>query len=289
MRSMLTVLCCLYLFSTAAAQAVSATGGIQVEPSGGPVASVPVPFEFSRLAVRHRPQAPAYPPLARITNLQGTVLLRLTIGANGSVEQAQALEGPALLRWAAEDFLRSWTFQPVVIDGQSSRVQCDLQVPFRLTDVPSPGPGVPPSKVVIQLVQDSPEGAMALDPSQVQSEIRTWLDRSGLRQVEAAEADPRDTFHLKLEIQTLRAGADLYLCQTRERCSLWADRDLAGNEPGRPWRIGFFGHVIGRKGEGGSQELLRSTVRRTLNDLLVPPSRPSQPKTTPGVAAASAG
>jgi TonB family protein len=246
-----------------------------------------VPWEFSRLVARHHPPAPIYPPLARLANVQGTVLLRLTIGVKGGVERAQALEGPALLRGAAEAFLGSWIFQPVTIDGQPARVQCDLQVPFHLTDMPASESGTVPSKVVFQVMQKPLDGAATLPLEQLQAEIQALLDRSGLRQVEASEAAPRDTFHVKLEIQTVRVGADLYLCQTSERCSLWADRELAANEPGKPQRIGFLGHVVGQKGEGEFQELLRATVRRTLAELLVITPRPSAPKTTQGSVAAS--
>ena len=171
------------------------------------MAAAPVPWEFARLAARFRPQTPAYPPLARLANVQGTVLLRLTIGVNGGVERAQALEGPALLRGAAEAFLGSWIFQPVLIDGQPARVQCDLRVPFHLTDIPATEAGTVPSKVVLQVIQKPLDGAATLPPEQLQAEIQALLDRSGLRQVEASEADPRDTFHVKLEVQTIQVGA----------------------------------------------------------------------------------
>ena len=93
---------------------------------------------------------------------------------------------------------------------------------------------------------------------------------------------------MKLEVQTIQVGADLYLCQTTERCSLWADRDLVANEPGQPQRIGFVGHVVGQKGEGEFQELLRATVRRTLAELLVIPPRPVPPKAAQGPVAVGA-
>lgn len=278
MRLSAGLLCCLCPLFLAAAQAPSAMGSLPTAAPEGRVASSPVPFEFSRLAVRYRAPTPAYPPLARIAKLQGTVLLKLTIGIGGGVEEAQALEGPDLLRPAAESFFRSWTFQPVILDGQPARVQCVLRVPFRLTDAPGRESEPPPSKVVVQFTQEALEGATLLDPGLLQSELRILLDRSGLKQVEASEAGPRDTFHLKLEIRTLRAGADLHLCQTLERCSLWGDRDLADNAPGKPQRIEFLGHVIGQKGEGGFPELLRTTVRRTLDELLVPPTPAVRPK-----------
>jgi TonB family protein len=288
MRILVCLLCCLWPGFPAAAQAAADTVLVQAEAPGLPVAAAPVPWEFAHLVARFRPPAPAYPPLARLANVQGTVLLRLTIGVNGGVERAQALEGPALLRGAAEAFLGSWTFQPVLIDGQPARVQCDLQVPFHLTDVPAPEAGTVPSKVILQVIQKPMDGAATMPPEQLQAEIQALLDRSGLRQVTDSEAGPRDTFHVKLEIQTVRVGADLYLCQTQERCSLWADRDLVANEPGQPQRIGFVGHVVGQKGEGEFQEMLRATVRRTLAELLVIPPRPAPPKTAQGPVAVTA-
>jgi len=63
--------------------------------------------------------APAYPPAALRRRVQGTVLLRLHIGADGAVTQAELLRssGDADLDRAAQTTLARWHFLPAARHG----------------------------------------------------------------------------------------------------------------------------------------------------------------------------
>ena len=51
-----------------------------------------------------------YPPIAQSARLQGTVVVRLSIAANGTVTSATALAGPPLVTEAALNNARAWKF-----------------------------------------------------------------------------------------------------------------------------------------------------------------------------------
>ena len=64
----------------------------------------------------HRPvlvrMPPEYPELARRMHVSGDVTLRVEIQPNGSVTEARAESGHALLRQAATDAVLHWRFAP---------------------------------------------------------------------------------------------------------------------------------------------------------------------------------
>ncbi|WP_243302702.1 TonB family protein [Geothrix oryzisoli] len=268
MRSAAALLACLCSLPALAQPASTVPSGSTALLGGS---SDPVPYDFQRLVVRKQAEPPPYPPLARFANLEGEVLLRLTISRLGWVERAEALEGPRLLREAAVAYLRAWTFQPVLVDGKPARVQCDLRVPFHL-DGASGVPQPPPAKVVVEVVQNPTDGPALLGADRLEAEFGRFLDRSGLTRVAPMEAGPKDTFHLGLQIQVVRAEG-LALCQVRERCSLWEDRDLVENTPGKPPRIAFLNRVVGQKGDDGLQDLVAGVLKQSLDEVLAPPPR----------------
>lgn len=61
---------------------------------------------------------PSFPPLARNLGLSGTVSVLVAIDAQGNVVSAKAMDGPSVLRSAAEDAARKWKFQPAMENGQ---------------------------------------------------------------------------------------------------------------------------------------------------------------------------
>lgn len=275
MRCLAPILCIIWAISAAFAQPISSAPQAPFGPADGGVAEIPVPVAWSSLSVRFRPPVPAYPLLARIVNIQGTVVLRLTVGAKGEVELVQATGGPLPLRGPAEAFLRQWQFEPVVVGGKPARVQCELDMPFRLQDEQPRAPDSQPRKVVVEIAQVPSSGSVPIALAALQGEVRDWLTRNGLSQVSEAEAGPADTIHLKLEIQAFQTRDKIYLCQVQERCSLWEDRHLKESPAGKPLRLAYLGHVMGQKGDTGFQELLLSTLQRTLGELLaLAPVRP---------------
>ena len=83
-------------------------------------------------APEHRPEPP-YSEKARAARLQGTVVMLLTVGAHGEVEQA-AVEKPLGLGLdeSALRTVRAWTFKPATRNGAPTPVRIILEVSFRL-------------------------------------------------------------------------------------------------------------------------------------------------------------
>lgn len=284
MRPAAALLACLCSFLPALAQPASTVSNGLAALLGG--SSDPVPWDFQRLVVRRRPD-PLYPPLARLASLEGEVLLRLTISRGGWVERAEALEGPRLLREAAVAYLQAWSFEPVLVDGKPVRVQCDLRVPFHLDGTPGlPKPPQPPTKMVVEIVQDPLVGPAVLGADRLKAELGRFSDRSGLAWVPPAQAGPQDTFHLGLQVKVTRVEG-LSICQVHGRGSLWEARDLAENKPGKTPRIAFFNRVAGQKGDAGLQDLVAGVLQRSLDEILAPPPRFRQvrPAATPATPA----
>jgi protein TonB len=58
--------------------------------------------------------------------------MRVTVGKNGQVESAQALEGPAELQRAALEAIRKWEFQPFLVLGEPVEIEGTMQITFTL-------------------------------------------------------------------------------------------------------------------------------------------------------------
>ncbi|MCU1268497.1 MAG: TonB family C-terminal domain protein [Acidobacteria bacterium] len=64
---------------------------------------------------------PVYPQMARNSGVSGLVRIKIVVDEGGSVTGIVWAEGPTLLRQAAQDALRQWKFQPVLVDGKPVR------------------------------------------------------------------------------------------------------------------------------------------------------------------------
>lgn len=60
---------------------------------------------------------PVYPPIAKAAHIQGTVVFNLHIGTTGKIESMEVVSGPPMLRQAAIDALKQWTFRPFEKNG----------------------------------------------------------------------------------------------------------------------------------------------------------------------------
>jgi TonB family protein len=78
--------------------------------------------------------APAYPADAKTEKIQGTVVLDVTIGADGKVLDAKASKSPdERLSKAAIDAVKQWEFEPKRDDkGKAVKVKSTVTVNFRL-------------------------------------------------------------------------------------------------------------------------------------------------------------
>lgn len=110
-------------------------------PSSETEAAVPAPQEphapvrLSAPKFRNR-TAPTYPAQALRDEMEGTVRLKLLIGAEGTVQDASLLRssGHRLLDQAALAAARTWELEPAQQNGTPVPAWAEVDVPFRLTD-----------------------------------------------------------------------------------------------------------------------------------------------------------
>lgn len=75
--------------------------------------------------------APNYPPTAKTHNVVGTVRVFAIVDENGKIWVTNS-EGPTLLRAAAEEAARNWTFPPSTFNGRPARIAGYLDFEFKL-------------------------------------------------------------------------------------------------------------------------------------------------------------
>ncbi len=105
--------------------------------------STPV-MPFSAPSIRTRPVSrwmegnlirrvqPSYPPLARSTGIQGSVLLLALIGRDGTIRKVQVVNGHPLLVKAAVDAVSQWLYRPYYLNDQAVEVETQVTVNFTL-------------------------------------------------------------------------------------------------------------------------------------------------------------
>ncbi|MFN0151791.1 MAG: energy transducer TonB [bacterium] len=86
------------------------------------------------------PRFPGYPPLALAKRVQGTVRVRALVGADGSICEAEAIDGPKLLREPALQAAREARIAPAMKDGCPVPIWVEIPFEFKLP------PGVAPAK-----------------------------------------------------------------------------------------------------------------------------------------------
>lgn len=98
----------------------------------GPGADAPAPVPFTELTAVETPP-PDYPPELACDDVGGKVILRVTVGLDGtpsSVEVAQSSR-TAALDLAAQEAVRTWRFRPATRGGQP--LEKTIQVPVTFT------------------------------------------------------------------------------------------------------------------------------------------------------------
>jgi protein TonB len=78
------------------------------------------------------PIAPLYPPLARQTRVQGTVVLHVIVATDGTLREIQAVSGHPLLIQAAIDDVKQWRYKPTLRNGKPVEVETQVNVIFSL-------------------------------------------------------------------------------------------------------------------------------------------------------------
>jgi TonB family protein len=73
---------------------------------------------------------PVLPPIAQQAGVRGTVILELTVGADGAVTAARVLRSIPLLDAAAVEAARQWRYEPVLLNGRPVPVILTAAVSF---------------------------------------------------------------------------------------------------------------------------------------------------------------
>jgi len=77
---------------------------------------------------------PDYPPLARMARIQGTVILQAILSRNGTIEDLKVISGPPLLVQAALNAVKTWRYQPTLLNSEPVEVLTEIDVTFTLAD-----------------------------------------------------------------------------------------------------------------------------------------------------------
>ncbi len=73
---------------------------------------------------------PVYPPEAVSRQVQGTVVLKATIGREGAVKNVSAISGPSELRQSAIDAVQKWRYRPYMDKGELVELPMKVTVNF---------------------------------------------------------------------------------------------------------------------------------------------------------------
>ncbi len=111
-----------YISASVTASAGQATSGAAPVRVGGDV----------KPPIKIKDAKPVYPPMARQTRTQGTVILELTIGDDGKVKAVKVLKSLTLLDAAATDAVKQWEFKPTMLNGKAISVIMTTAVNFSL-------------------------------------------------------------------------------------------------------------------------------------------------------------
>jgi TonB family protein len=106
------------------------TGSSHAGPSqgSGPVAVSPEIMQTRKISG----PAPIYPAEAKKAGIQGSVVIHIVIGKDGTVKTATVASGPTQLRQSALDAVRHWTYSPFLLNGQPVEVKSDVTVTYSL-------------------------------------------------------------------------------------------------------------------------------------------------------------
>lgn len=89
-------------------------------------------LEMEEMKVRTKPPAPVYPEAAKLRQIQGTVVIEITVGDNGKPIYAYALSGPTELLMTSIRYALAWEFEPMKVNGEARKARFKLTLPFTL-------------------------------------------------------------------------------------------------------------------------------------------------------------
>jgi protein TonB len=77
-------------------------------------------------------EPPAYPKLAIVARIQGTVRMHAIIGRGGKIEDLSVISGPPMLITAAMTAVQNWRYAPTLLNGVPVEVDTIIDVHFNL-------------------------------------------------------------------------------------------------------------------------------------------------------------
>jgi TonB family protein len=77
---------------------------------------------------------PIYPDIARAAGISGEVVLHAIIGKSGTMQSLQAISGPEMLKGAAIEAVRQWTYRPYLLNGEPTEVDTTITVTFSINN-----------------------------------------------------------------------------------------------------------------------------------------------------------
>jgi TonB family protein len=104
-------------------------GASPTEQGDDEAVTVPAAEAESNLISRVEPE---YPGSARQAGIQGSVVLDVRVGLEGTVENVRMVSGPPELTTAAVDAVKQWRFRPHVVNGRATEMRTTLRLTFRL-------------------------------------------------------------------------------------------------------------------------------------------------------------
>lgn len=78
------------------------------------------------------PIRPVYPTIARAAHVEGTVVVEAVISAEGRIERARVVSGPAMLAGAALEAIERARYTPYRLNGSAVEVETMVTVKFRM-------------------------------------------------------------------------------------------------------------------------------------------------------------
>jgi TonB family protein len=116
------------------------TSGVQSASAQHPADSESLPKRVlvsSRIAqALHKDQPePAYPAIAVLAHVSGTVVLQAVIGTDGHVLSLHVVSGPAMLQQATIDAVGKWVYKPYLMNNEPVEVSTTIKVVFPLINV----------------------------------------------------------------------------------------------------------------------------------------------------------
>src|SRR5262249_46861863 len=115
------------LKSQMASMVPDASGNKAPETALPSIEPVAVPEATERGLITDQP-AIAYPANVKT---QGTVVLQVLIGRDGTVQDAKFLQGALAFARTAIDGVKQWKFKPFVMNGRPVSVQTSLTITFK--------------------------------------------------------------------------------------------------------------------------------------------------------------